>query len=442
MSESRTLTGQWPVADGQRPRWSAIVRRLELVALVPTLAWVLLAQLSWWPVPPTNDFGKFYYGARLWLQGDSMYGPSRATWVTLEQGFGLQLWNLNPPHFQLLILPLTSVTPGAAYFIWAGVNFLAGMIALHWIVTTLEWRLPTGRRRVWLLAALLSAAPTWATAATGQFMGLLLLLMTWVWREWRAQRWERAAIGIGIACSMKLFFAPLIGYLLVTRRWRAAGVALASCAACFGVGLLAFGWSEYVAWGRVLTEVSWPWFPMNTSIVAPFTRYAYTEQAWWYQGLPDTRSAMQIGMLVAAPLALLGGLVAWRDRNHQRAARAAQHNPADVPHRVGLLLVDVGRPDRRPLASVGRTPGGVEAVAGGLPAILVVLADRFSDLGVHDRVRVHVGPARLLDRTDSKFMARRVMLDQRLSPRLAAVVIALFVVLWSLAVWYLPGLFA
>jgi hypothetical protein len=34
------------------------------------------------------------------------------------------------------------------------------------------------------------------------------------------------------------------------------------------------------------------------------------------------------------------------------------------------------------------------------------------------------------------------MLDQRLSPRLAAVVIALFVVLWSLAVWYLPGLFA
>jgi alpha-1,2-mannosyltransferase len=319
MSESRTLTGQWPVADGQRPRWSAIVRRLELVALVPTLAWVLLAQLSWWPVPPTNDFGKFYYGARLWLQGDSMYGPSRATWVTLEQGFGLQLWNLNPPHFQLLILPLTSVTPGAAYFIWAGVNFLAGMIALHWIVTTLEWRLPTGRRRVWLLAALLSAAPTWATAATGQFMGLLLLLMTWVWREWRAQRWERAAIGIGIACSMKLFFAPLIGYLLVTRRWRAAGVALASCAACFGVGLLAFGWSEYVAWGRVLTEVSWPWFPMNTSIVAPFTRYAYAEQAWWYQGLPDTRSAMQIGLLVAAPLALLGGLVAWRDRNHQRA---------------------------------------------------------------------------------------------------------------------------
>ena len=58
-----------------------------------------------------NDFGKFYYSARLFLDGQDMYGPSPATEIPVGETETRQFLNMNPPHFHLLILPFALLSP-------------------------------------------------------------------------------------------------------------------------------------------------------------------------------------------------------------------------------------------------------------------------------------------------------------------------------------------
>src|SRR5688572_25998812 len=72
-----------------------------------------------------NDFGKFYYSTQLYLDGQGMYGPSPATEMPVGRHETRQLWNLNPPHFHLLILPLAGLSPLPAYALWSAINIVA-----------------------------------------------------------------------------------------------------------------------------------------------------------------------------------------------------------------------------------------------------------------------------------------------------------------------------
>ena len=101
--------------------------------------------------------------------------------------------------------------------------------------------------------------------------------MTWTWREWRLGRGQRAAIGIGIAWSAKLFLPcparalPRDQAPVACRRRRrdVTGMGL------FAIGLAVFGWAEQVSWTRAIAGIEWPWLAQNSSIVAPFTRAVY-----------------------------------------------------------------------------------------------------------------------------------------------------------------------
>ena len=65
-----------------------------------------------------NDFGKFYYSSRAFLDGTDMYGPNPATAVPVTHAETRQFWNMNPPHFHLLILPLARLPPLVALALW------------------------------------------------------------------------------------------------------------------------------------------------------------------------------------------------------------------------------------------------------------------------------------------------------------------------------------
>jgi hypothetical protein len=68
-----------------------------------------------------NDFGKFYYAARLFLDGRNMYEPSPATFIPVGPKAVHVFLNLNPPHFPLLVLPLSVLPVETAGVIWLGV---------------------------------------------------------------------------------------------------------------------------------------------------------------------------------------------------------------------------------------------------------------------------------------------------------------------------------
>ena len=157
------------------------------------------------------DFrGTVWEPARALLDGAPLYPePTRAA---------IELGNpaVYPPLIAFLAAPLALLSVGAASVAWAVV--LGGALALSlWIVQVRDWRCYT---------IALASAP----ALDGFFLGnLTILILVPVALAWRYR--ERAAIAglaLGVAVAAKLFVWPLVVWLLVTRRFRAAAWATAS----------------------------------------------------------------------------------------------------------------------------------------------------------------------------------------------------------------------
>ena len=261
-----------------------------------------------------NDFGKFYYSAAAAASGLPMYGPSPATSILIFKNVRMQFWNMNPPHFEALILPLTWLPIGRAYAVWVVANFAAAIAALHGISTALN-----KRPSLWWVIPMLFAAPTLTTTATGQMTGLLLGLVTWIWLDIRAERWTRAGVLIGVVCSLKPFLVPLALYLLLRRKWRAAAASIATAVACFALGLLIFGLAAHVDWIDSLRGVTWAWVPMNGSIYAPLARLSARGDL--IAKMPPTASGRLtiMGHMIAAAILLIGLYFCKRDSNEDRS---------------------------------------------------------------------------------------------------------------------------
>ena len=267
-----------------------------LVVAAAALAWLCVIYVVSWNVLIAlhyNDFGKFYYAVLQWREGVGLYAPNPATLIRLSPTLSRQFWDLNPPHFHLLVWPLTYLSVRQASLAWMAINVCLAAGAIVAVRTELSIRLSW---RGWLVAAYLAlaAAPTLTWFVTGQLTGILAALGTWIWIELRRDRWTRAGVAIGLACGLKLFLAPLLLYLVIRRRWSAVAAAAAAIAASFATGLLLFGLAAHHDWIVALRDVQWTWAPMNASIVAPFARITVPSP-----GMADAR-APGLGWTAAA----------------------------------------------------------------------------------------------------------------------------------------------
>lgn len=298
----------------ERPRDSLIylrayVRLAALVGLgIAALLWLSAIYSGTWHVLVAlhyNDFGKFYYAALQARHGDSLYGPSPATLIPLSATLSREFWDLNPPHFHLLIWPLSFLSLPNAFLVWTAVN--AGLVGASIRVVWSELSLRVSFRTFIVATVLtLAAAPTLTWFVTGQLTGILAAIGTWIWRDMRRERWDRAGIAIGVACSLKLFFGPLFLYLALRRRWRAVAAATVALWLCFVAGALVYGVKAHREWIGALHGVQWIWAPMNASVAAPFSRIRVPLPALASGATP---SPVWTGVAVAAALAvLLAGL--------------------------------------------------------------------------------------------------------------------------------------
>ena len=218
-----------------------------------------------------NDFGKFYYSARYFLDGTDMYASSPSTTLPFVDGGTHQYLNMNPPHFHLFILPFARLDPGTALAVWSVLG-LAGLIWSVWL-TTRELRLHwTIARALWAILAFLACSATSAIIATGQLTFQILPLVTFAWIAARRGAWMRAGLLLGILAAIKPNLGLFGVCLLVAGQWRAVAAMAATTAASFGVGLAIFGWDAHVKWIGALRSIDWVWAPMNGSLRALFTR--------------------------------------------------------------------------------------------------------------------------------------------------------------------------
>jgi alpha-1,2-mannosyltransferase len=227
-----------------------------------------------------NDFGKFYYSAALFLDGQDMYAPTPATDVPLTETESRQFLNLNPPHFHLLVLPFVTLSPGVALLLWAILNLLALIVSVRLIARELRIRWTRGRV-LWTVCGVIVCSATGAIIVTGQLTFVLLVPVTLAWMWARRGNWDRAAVCLGVCASVKPFLGIFLVYLLLARRMRAAGLMIATGVACGVVGLAVFGWHAYASWLRGLSAVNWTWAAMNGGVAGVVAR-AFAAESPFY----------------------------------------------------------------------------------------------------------------------------------------------------------------
>ncbi|MFF4809334.1 glycosyltransferase 87 family protein [Micromonospora chersina] len=224
------------------------VARTGIVAAVAYAAWLAIGAFG----RPYNFFDmKIYHGAVVyWASGNELYdfiAPSTTLGFTY------------PPFAGLAMLPMSWLPVDAAGWLnaLASIAALAVVLAalLRPIVDRLGWSL-------WFtvgIATPLAAAiePSRETLGYGQVNLLLfaLIMADLVGLRWRARRGTHyetadsalarfvysgvwAGVGIGLATAVKLTPALFVGYLVITRQWRAA---LTAVGTAVGVTIATFG---------------------------------------------------------------------------------------------------------------------------------------------------------------------------------------------------------
>src|SRR5688572_16340412 len=209
-----------------------------------------------------NDFGKFYYSAQEYLAGRDMYGPTPATSHRFPDGSTRQFLNMNPPHFQLLMVPFALLPRHIAFCLWWVLSLTSLAVSVRLVRHELNWRW-TPARLLWFAAAATTSAITGTVVATGQLTFLLLLPLTLAWIYARRGRWTAAAVALGLLASIKPFLGMFALYFIVTRRHRSLQVMLLAALAATLAGLIVAGAESYSRWFESLAAVEWSWAPMN-----------------------------------------------------------------------------------------------------------------------------------------------------------------------------------
>jgi hypothetical protein len=215
-----------------------------------------------------GDFGKFYYAARGFLEGRDLYQSTVATFAPASE---VEYFDLNPPHFHLVILPLAALPARAALAVWAALGLLAFAWSLRLIVGATRLTLPARR---WLdLAAVLLAFPgVVATVTFGQVSWVLLVPVTLAWLAVRENRWTRAGWWLGVAVAFKPFLAVFLPYLAAKRQTRACAAALLVASFSLVAGIAAFGLESYRSWVATLGRMNWAFSIWNGSLLGLLTR--------------------------------------------------------------------------------------------------------------------------------------------------------------------------
>jgi alpha-1,2-mannosyltransferase len=195
--------------------------------LAGAAALVLVAQavvLALWPDAHVLliDLQVYRAGGEHVLAGQPLY----------EDGVLLDLPFVYPPFAAVLFAPLVLLPLGLLKLLWTA----AGVALLAYVAHRCAPRagLPTAA----LIAVVATALdPVRTTLYLGQINIVLLALVVGDLLGRPGSRWR--GVGVGLAAAVKLTPLVFVGYLLVTRRWRAAATAVTTFVAAGALGFLA-----------------------------------------------------------------------------------------------------------------------------------------------------------------------------------------------------------
>ena len=228
-----------------------------------------------------------------------------------------------PPPILLAAAPLSLLPFTVAAAIWASLMLAAAFAAL-WILGVRDWR---------CYGLLLISTPLFEGVAFGNVTPLLLLPLAAAWRF--RDKVVGAALAVASAIVVKLFLWPLLVWLVVTRRWRAAVGAVAAAATAALAGWAVLGFAGLETYPLLLRRLSDVFAAHSVSLYAEATDVGLSSAA-------ATVASSAVG------LALLGlAFVLARRRDGDRRSLAAALaatialSPIVWPHYLVLAFVPI-----------------------------------------------------------------------------------------------------
>jgi hypothetical protein len=291
---------------------------LLLFALPVTFALLLIFAgyaVSW---PIGFDFrGTLWEPARALLDGSAVYPEPTRDAVLLGNP------TVYPPVFVLASIPLALLPVTLASWLWFGV-LGACFVAAVWMVGVRDWRCHV-------------IAVTSPVVIHGLFYGnltvLLVLPLAIAWRY--RSRARTAGLAVGVAVAAKLFVWPLIVWLLLTRRFRAAIWAVGSAAALVLGSWTLIGFEGFVDYPALLRTVQDVYAVRSVSIPTV---------------VGSVGASVEVGVGVAAiagiSLLVLAALLVGREAGDRRAfavvvAACVVASPIVWPNYAALLFVPI-----------------------------------------------------------------------------------------------------
>lgn len=316
-----------PAAVSQRPGQGTASRLVWISVAVCLVVWDMFLLLVGWVLMPANDFGRMLHSARAFVRGQDMYALTAAIPHQVDESHWLNLWNMNPPHFHLFLLPLTPLSDDYASIVWYVLSGWCLYQSLCWILAELQIELTPQLRSRGILFLL--ATPAMGSMLYGAQVSFVLMLpLTAAWIAARRRSWIRSGVLLGLLISVKPFLGILLAYFGWRRRWRALSSALAAVVLCFVVGVLIFGWHNHLSWREKLSLTNdWAWLPANAGLMGALTR-TFTESIWFTPlTILSSRTLWLVWMTIGGTMGLL-----------TLAATGKDDEPRSLDRDFGLLL--------------------------------------------------------------------------------------------------------
>ncbi len=208
------------------------------VALAAYLAYAAMHPGHW--TLYTVDLGVYQSGGLIVRHVQPLFNPHLATPLYSWPGYKNLHLKFTYPPFAAVVFALVSFIPWRVLPQLSAVVNVGLLVAACWLTVR---ALGSRGAQVRIGAALALAAvglwtePVIRTIYLGQVNLALMVLILWdlTQPDTRASRWWKGA-GVGVAAGVKLVPLIFVAYLLLTRRFRQAGVAVAAFAATVLIG--------------------------------------------------------------------------------------------------------------------------------------------------------------------------------------------------------------
>ncbi|WBB95613.1 glycosyltransferase 87 family protein [Solwaraspora sp. WMMA2080] len=244
------------------------------------LASYVFTRDPYWALRWTVDLKVYLASGLAVREGTSLYDV-----VIMSPLYGPMPYLYPPLTAVLFFVPLSYLPIGAASLVWNTASLVA-LGAVVWMTLKVAGVRDARVRGVLTVVVLILAAwllPVRIQLIAGQINMFLLLLVLLDFRG-GGGRWR--GVGIGIAAGLKVTPLIFIGYLVVTRQWRAAGTALGAFLGTVVAGFAVLPRDSLTYWsGLVLhsSRAGGVFDTPNQSLSGALARVLEGEQfaRWW-----------------------------------------------------------------------------------------------------------------------------------------------------------------